>query len=228
MSNSVVFVATTGKSGTTWLKNQLGQNLKNSSVTHENGPVMTFEENLYVCWKEKKAKILEVLNDGKNYVETNHMFIKTFCERAVKDKDIKPLLKVVCLERKPELVARSLYAARTVPGVDNTAKRWLLDPDSPDNLVPLPLDDPVVRCLWYWYEVRSRVLRFKRENEDIPFFVATLDSLQEETVFRSLLGFIEPDSVFGELNNFCTQPENHSGVDHVDLSMFLKRKELFF
>lgn len=226
----IIFVATTGRSGTNWLHKQLNNNFPTITVCHEEFPALDFKEYKEGNWKSKRVKILKKLEEQKLYIETNHMFIKTFYKDAV--KEFRDRLKVIILEREPELVARSMFSLNTIPGENYLGNKWYGDPDDKENLVKCPSNNKFVRCLWTCYEVKARTNKFTKDYSDIPVFRTTLNELQEESKFLELLEWVTEGKKSLRQENLVlnTTPNNGSQFINLDsalLSQIIKEKELF-
>ena len=223
----LIFVITTGRSGTEWLAKQLKNNLKDSSVNHEAYPALSLREYNKGLWNDKKNNILKELKTNNLYVETNHMFIKTFYKDAL--ENFRDRIKVIILEREPELVARSMYSLGTIPGESELAKDWYIDPSSKTCFIKCPEEDKITKCLWACYEVRARAKKFQKDFLDIPVYKISLNELQDVEGFKNLLNWIgeehKADSIILDI-----VPKNKSPfIKRLDtpLKKFIEKKEAF-
>lgn len=210
----IIFVISTGRCGTRWLARELVKELENATVFHEADPVCTIEGYSSQIWDSKKDCIIRSFESSRKfYVETNHMFVKTFMDDAI--KDFGDRIKVIILERDIEEVAKSLIKINMIPGRSRGARRWYLDPEADDNLVALPEDNDLVRCLWYCYEIKARAEKFVIDNSSIPIFRAKLKNLKEPSEFKKLLKWIDKDFFLISINpgkqiDFSSEPCNSS------------------
>ena len=168
----LVFCATTGRSGSKSLAAVLRSG--GAVAVHEPWPFL----NGYQCvnrpiegdarsrrayaW-HKSVNIKRKAQHAAFYVETSHLFIKSFCDYVF--QEFGDLVKVVHLVRDPEKVALSLMQLGTIPGTEKAAD-WYCDPASPNNLLRLPESlrgNDLAACLWYCYEIEARV-EFWRER----------------------------------------------------------------
>ncbi len=229
MKRNVVFVITNGRSGTNWLNYILQQNLKGWSVYHENPPTLNFSDYDGKNWNKKKELIEKTLNDNKGYIETNHMFIKTFWKDVV--KDFRDKLKVIVLFREPELIARSLFCLNTIPGESHNARIWYFDPKNEDNLFKIELRDDYDKCLWHPYEVMFRALKFNKDHPSIPIKTVLLSELNTHDGMKDLLSWIEDKQVEDVMLN--TTPTNSKATRFKTkairddlLTEFLRKREV--
>ena len=181
-----VFVATTGRSGTEFLQ-KIFSTLPGCSAHHEAWPIMhdhvlrawnDGEEWLArrTYWVQKSVNIRRMTGDNDLYVETNHLFIKSFARYAIQDFGSR--LRIIHLRRDAVSVARSMVALGAVPGTAH-GNDWYLDYRAPRNLLKMEdllgeggdLDHDFFRCLWYWYEIETRIHALKARYPEIPWFV---------------------------------------------------------
>lgn len=181
-----VFVATTGRSGTEFLQ-KIFASLPGCSSHHEPWPIMADdvlkswndgEEWLArrTYWVQKAVSIRRLTGDNDLYVETNHLFAKSFAPYAIQDFGLR--LRIIHLRRDPVSVARSMVALAAVPGTVH-GNDWYLDYRAPRNLIKIgdllgtggELDDDFYRCLWYWYETEARIQVLKTRFPQIPWFM---------------------------------------------------------
>lgn len=181
-----VFVLTTGRSGSAALSNLL-ENINSINSYHEPYPIMNNRYRLpkiilkfwypFLFYFVKYPTILKSHKDGKSvYVETNHLFLKTFSQYAIRFLGKK--IKLIHLVREPYKVAKSMYDIHTIPG-DYHSSIWYLDPYSRDNLLSyrkikkrlnkdyLSQYEDFFKCLWYWYEMEKRAEVLIKRNRNI-------------------------------------------------------------
>jgi hypothetical protein len=166
----VIFTATTGRSGTKSLA-KLFSMVPECVAFHEpypimNGPVLkaaNYGDHATVDRVYRQVKSVNILRSAvgyRYYVESNHLFVKTFFRNAVEEFGAR--IAVIHLVRSPVEVAMSIYCLDEPSGTEN-ADYWWLDHRAPTNVVQIAdaLDSdvwshPFYKALWYWYEVESR------------------------------------------------------------------------
>jgi hypothetical protein len=167
----VIFTATTGRSGTMTLSTLFSM-IPGCAAFHEphpvmNGPVLeaasygdeAFVDRAYA--RVKSVNILRAAVGHRYYMESNHLFVKTFMRQAI--EEFGDRLAVVHLVRSPVEVAMSLYCLQQLPG-SGVFNLWWLDQRAPSNVLQIAdlldsdaeLSHPFYRALWYWYEVEMR------------------------------------------------------------------------
>lgn len=180
----LIFVATTGRSATTTLS-EIFERILGCSSHHEpnpnmNGQIMINRNNddsrfaKFTYETVKSVNIRRLAKGFKYYVETNHMFIKTFIDYVVDDFPQK--VKVIHLVRNPVEVAESITRLNQHPG-SNIGNQWWSDYHAPENIIKIAdvLDnnnefkDNFYKSLWYWYEIEARVSFWKQKLPNVPF-----------------------------------------------------------
>lgn len=177
-----IYVLTTGRSGSGTLSNIL-KNSPQVNSYHEPYPILnnnfSLNKGLQKIWVFfqflfiKYPKILWSRLNGKTiYLETNHLFLKSFSSLAIKAFNTK--IKVIHLIRPAHLVAKSMYDIGKIPG-DLYGNKWYLNPGDQSNCINFKkvfylISDQEVeeykdlyKCIWYWYEMEERIKRFKKK-----------------------------------------------------------------
>lgn len=201
-SPQMIFVATTGRSGTMTLVD-IFNNIPNCKAEHEPYPGMfdevlkakssgneSFVHNLY--WKVKSVNLWRSAAGYKHYFESNHLFIKTYIEYAVEDFGKK--LTIIHLVRDPVKVANSIYALQDFPGTTE-GNKWWLDYKASNNFINITHDldthpefkHPFYKGLWYWYEIEARVKHWKQRLPNVHFInFKTEDFNDQQKTFQLL------------------------------------------
>jgi hypothetical protein len=202
------FVATTGRTGTRTLAD-IFAGIDDCTSLHEPYPVMNSE--LMIQANNGNDDLAEktfygsklfyiyracVKNKSKYYIETNHMFIKSFAEYAV--EHFYPRINVIHLSRDSKDTAYSLYQLNTIPGTPE-GNRWYLDYRATNNKIKISeyfngsheFDHPFYRCLWYVYEIEARIKYFKTSHPDIPVFEIFMSDLNSVDRLRELFDFLD-------------------------------------
>lgn len=178
---SFIFTATTGRSGTGLIRNVFSQS-PDCVAVHEPWPQMHGRllirkerdgdprEARRTYWTRKSVNVRRAASGHAVYVETNHLFIKSFFEYAI--DDFGGRLKVLHLKRHPVYVARSIARLPAVPGTPE-GDRWWLNFQGPQVRLrgaERELRDggsyshPFYRGLWYWYETETRIREMTTEH----------------------------------------------------------------
>ena len=206
---ALIFVATTGRSGTASLA-KIFENLPNCSSYHEPYPIMNKEilisknqrkenssVNVEKYYKYLKATYIRRSAIGaRYYVETNHMFIKSFIDYAANDFSDK--IKIIHLYRNPLDVANSIMSLGYLPGTKH-GNEWYLDYRWFSNKIDISeeLDndaefrDDFYKCLWYWYEIEERVKFWREKLPNVSFIDFNTDDLNHSEKLCKLFDQLE-------------------------------------
>ena len=202
-TESYVFVATTGRSGSNTLANLLTA-VSDAICLHEPHPVLYNPEPHEVTKRDhhrrqyllKSLYVRRAARKYRYYIETNHQFIKRFSRFSVNEFADK--LKVIHLVRDPVSTAISFYRIGSIPGKTELGKRYLIDPQNPDNLVNAKIllenesfKHDLYRCLWYWYETEFRVRRFMADYPHVPLFRIRTNDLNNLSTIKAMLNYLE-------------------------------------
>ena len=202
---SLIFVATTGRSGTLTLVDIFNQ-LENCTALHEPYPSMhdnilqaaAYEKHEIVETFYKTRKSVNIRRDAMGaeyYLEANHLFIKTFIQHAI--DDFGKRVKIIHLTRDPTRVANSIYTLQDQPGTME-GDRWWLDYRAPTNHIAIAdiLDNhtefkhPYYKALWYWFEIETRISDWKLKLPETPFIFFQTEDFNDEQklshLFQSL------------------------------------------
>lgn len=198
---TLVFTATTGRSGTLSLA-RIFAAMDNCVSFHEPHPDMhgsalinaDADSDPYVDFLYRNVKSVNIrrsANGAKYYFESNHMFIKNFHKQVIEDFPGK--VKVVHVRRDPVKVANSIYAIGNYPGTSE-GNQWWLDPRGMANRIKLcdmlendpEYRHPFYRCLWYWYEMESRIHEFKSRYPSVPTVFFRTDDIRDQDRIASL------------------------------------------
>jgi len=180
----LIFTATTGRSGTLTLA-KLFSAVPGCIAVHESHPVMhgsVLKAASYgnhalvnrVYRQVKSVNILRAAAGHRYYLESNHLFIKTFIQNA--NDDFGERLAVIHLVRPAIEVAMSIYCLGDYPGTER-GNYWWLEYQAPANLIPIAhiLDSsgefshPFYKALWYWHEVEARISQWRARLPKLKF-----------------------------------------------------------
>lgn len=245
-----VFVATTGRTGTTTLA-ELFSHLPGFVSVHEPGQMLNGEtmrafndgdrlalERAY--YRRKLPNFLRRAAGHRGYFEANHAFIKTFADLAV--QTFGDRMRVIYLTRDTDTVAASYFnrlPCRTDEHVSgHYADDFILDPRGEENCLKLrgEIEDADHRTahflwmVWYVYETEARASRFARRYPQVPVsHLRTEDLCDEEAVGRVLseLDLPTPQALTSRLGIRLNGNERPShmpdGVDRAVVSRFHAR-----
>jgi hypothetical protein len=223
----MVFVATTGRSGTMTL-GDIFNAIPGCKAEHEPYPAMIddvlaakssgnegYVKDMY--WRVKSINLWRAAAGYQFYFESNHMFVKTYIEYAVEDFGDRTL--VIHLVRDPAKVANSIYALQDFPGTIE-GNKWWLDYRAENNLLAIPdiLDHdeefkhPFYKGLWYWYEMEARIASWKRKLPRVTFLHFRTEDFNDHSRTCALLKEIgvdfDPDLVAARISTKSnTRPE---------------------
>lgn len=197
---SFIFVACTGRSGSLSLT-EIFSAVDNCACYHEPHPNMISEyspgddKKKYfdrMFTKLKRVYIKRGAIGYKYYVETNHMFIKNFSRQVI--RYFEDRLSIIHLVRNPVGVASSLYKLNDIPGGNQRALYYYLNPRDADNRIniqDLLYENPdfqhdYYKCLWYFYEIEARISELKSEYPSLFRFKISTNELNNISVLHEM------------------------------------------
>jgi len=171
------------------------------AVFHEPTPKLTFEpewgpnqesELRSLFLRKKIFYILQAAAGNSHYIETNHLFIKSFAESAI--EYFGDRIKIIHLRRDPVFVALSYYRLGIIAGYGDVAFRYMLDPNRSNNIISSRiLTEPgsslahdFYRNLWYWYELEARIERMRLRYPTAGWIDLHTDDLNNPIAVRTL------------------------------------------
>lgn len=204
----LVFTLTTGRSGTGYLSALLAANLKDAEVLHEatgyqNFGVATPDASTNMLfnsagnvravrrfWQKKFALIRQ--GRGETYVETSHFLAKAGLLENLIHYDGEIEAHILCLQRDPLQVVRSLVNRHDFANLGFT---WLfaLDPRYPRNILgadSFMKAGLIGTAYWYVAEMACRTAYYKRlfaPIENIHLHEITLDDITGKKGAAALL-----------------------------------------
>jgi len=182
-----IFVLANARSGTKFLADLFKNNIKSCISKHESFPDM-FGKPIYWYYQGKTDEIRKLFQFKKNkidrykqdiYLETNHAFLKSFCDVAM---EFYPDMKLIHLIRNPIKVAKSesnkhfLHDKTHIPFQyykDNEGTkhfRWALT-GLEDIFKTVKIDQPTLfqKYVIQWIEIENRAIKFldkyKKHND---------------------------------------------------------------
>ncbi len=198
-----IFVATTGRSGTTSLARVFETVVDGAICLHEPPPVMhsnyprvqgidrdEYFRRLFCILK--RTHIKRAAAGHRYYLETNHQFIKNFAAPAIEYFGSKT--RIIHLKRDPVSVAASFLAIDSVPVKTKRGHYYMLDLNESTNIIRIPelSDDSsefghdLYKCLWYWYETEARVRAMKERYPNVVWVDVTTDQLNDRAALETM------------------------------------------
>ncbi len=219
----LIFVATTGRSGTMTLC-KIFKKIEGCAAFHEAFPAMKGECMMrrnqgdsrlakYIYDTVKSVKIRQYAAGKRYYMDSNHMFIKSFIDFVINDFGEK--VKVIHLYRDPVKVASSMVSLNTIPGTP-IGNEWYLDYHAPENFIKIPdiLDNDEVfssdwfRSLWYWYEIEARVAFWRKKLKKVQFVDIATEELNNPKNICDLLDKLHIDYNRSSMSSIQTPVAN--------------------
>ncbi len=198
----LIFTATTGRSGTKTLAN-IFSIVPGFLALHEPYPIMndkvlraaTYGDLEYVERIYRQVKSVNIRRAAvgyRYYLESSHLFVKTFIHHAARDFGNR--VGVIHLVRAPTEVANSIYQLQHYPGTEE-GNRWWLDHRAPSNRIKLAdildthkeFSHPFYRGLWYWFEIETRIAEWEKRLPSVPFIRFETNWLSDEQRVFNLL-----------------------------------------
>ncbi|MBI1369565.1 MAG: hypothetical protein GC162_13035 [Planctomycetes bacterium] len=201
-----IFVASTGRSGTTSTQRILSV-IDDLASVHEPFPQLCNTHWPLLQQLEagderpirnafSRKKLLEIYRAARGhrwYVESNYQFIHYFADYAC--EQFPRRLGVLHLSRDPIKVSLSHYNHETVPGHTPVGIRRMPHYRADRNLIQVaPLlepggrfEHPFFAIVWFWYETEARMRDFVRRHPDVPVSHLTTDQLNDlDAVYKAI------------------------------------------
>jgi hypothetical protein len=209
-TKAFIFVATTGRTGSTSLRTIFG-GLSNCASFHEPHPLlgnkcpagMDRTEYYKRQFYTRKLPIIRLSAFNRDYyVETNHQFVKHFAEHAI--HAFGDRIRIIHLVRDPVKVASSFYSFNSVPGTTSKGRKYLLDPGAGDNLIQVgdlletgEFSHDYFKCVWYWYEVETRVRKLRSNFPQVKWYQLQTEDLNRPEVLQEMFATFDLPAVAG-------------------------------
>ena len=196
----LIFSINSGRSGSRYLA-QLLSTARHVKGFHEAKPKMSGEFTaminagaLELSRAKRRVKadaIAETLRASSPedvYVETNHMFIKTFFDVVLEDFHN---VAVIILRRELALVLKSFVELGYFSSRNPRAFQWMSSPNAATAALPAIGPDATLDqfdlCIAYLLDIEARGERFKSEYPTVPTHEVRLEQLNEVTYVEELL-----------------------------------------
>jgi len=162
---------------------------------------MIEEQALNATFDERSFKADVVRERGEKagvelYVETSHMFIKTFHDVVVqKLTDVR----VVHLRRRLTATLGSFVKLCYFTPRNPLWSEWMSSPFATTAAIRYPAEplDEIDMTIAYLIDIEARAERFKSEYPSTPFMETTLDALNDAQGIRELLDFVAYPAPWG-------------------------------
>ncbi|MCB0402128.1 MAG: hypothetical protein KDD41_08595 [Flavobacteriales bacterium] len=217
-----IFCINTGRAGSEYLANILST-ANSVWADHEPEPQMIGKYLNLVTEKEyaetyaqrefKVAEIRKIIRSSfkTNYIETNHMFIKTFYDVVI--KKLKPV-KVVFLKRNLVDTLHSFYQLGYFSDRNEAWKEWMISPYAKTAALPCLLreeeKDDVGLSLAYLLDIYYRGYRFMEEYPEIPVIEVALEDLNDRDKVLELFHFLNLKPTAGTYDLIGQRKNNRS------------------
>lgn len=236
-----IFVATTGRSGSASLT-KIFSGVKEAVSLHEPYPIVfcdDFEKDsknsgMLSLSDRKIINIKRAAIGKKIYIETNHLFIKTFYKYVISSLPANKI-KIIHLVRDTEMVASSFYRIGSIPGKPRNGNDYLLDPAAKNNEIVLPelfdndseFSHDFYKCLWYWYEIEARTYKIKNSiNNSISWYFLKTESINDKDKIIDLMKFLNIDITEDILSTVGTHSNKklHRNIHELEFDVKEKHK----
>jgi len=206
-----IFSINTGRAGSKYLSDILST-AKEVCANHEPDPKMTgsilklVENNIYKesfqsrIFKTKSIQEILITSSHSTYIETSHMFIKTFFDVVINELQN---VKIVFLKRSLVDTLHSFYQLGYFSDRNKAWSDWMISPYAATKAIPCLLSenekDEIGLSLAYLIDIYARGNRFIEENPNIPVFHIALEELNDEEKVKDLfldLNIIPTETTF--------------------------------
>jgi hypothetical protein len=195
---SMVFSINTGRTGSGYLAHVLSLASGELSVHHEQKPNMAghilidvrqhgLDATYHSRFMKKVPALRKALVDGKGrvYVETSHLFIKSFYDVVMTEfyERRKCDVRIVVLRRRAEDIAFSLKRL----DFDGVRHDWYYLPgDKNAALKEVSMNNTMQRIAGYLYDVEAQVDLFRQRYPDVPMLEVYLEQIVTAAGVRRL------------------------------------------
>ncbi len=215
-----LFVASTGRCGTTFMCNMLNR-LTNLNVYHEPRPKFVRElmrkinnnegpvtdEEFEIAYQEKISQIAGDIDENGNYAETSFAFIKSYVDIVLDNFDNDDIY-CIYLHRNVIDTLMSYVLICRGRAVMNTC----LQPRYKKNILKTtPGLDAFTTWIWHWFEVRERFYHYKdRFAKTWDFDFKNINDADEWLKMLNHFG-IKVKSKYIDMKKLPQMPEDLSG-----------------
>jgi hypothetical protein len=203
-SRPSIFVISPGRSGSRFLAALLDATA-NAAAVHEPRPRVNgmflrglSDARLAATYAQRRVKIVQILRSmravprGWSYVETSHMFVKTFYDVVL---DFFPDVKVVHLRRSLPHVIKSFAELGYLSPASTHWRYWMHDPYSSEPLVPPAVEaheaDDFDRIIAYLIDIEARAERLRVRYPATTVVKAQLEEITDPMGARRLVGDLQ-------------------------------------
>lgn len=196
----LVFAISPGRSGSAYLARLLDATA-NASAAHEPRPRMNGgflrgldDARLAATYDRRRVKIVQLLRALRSlpadftYVETSHMFVKTFYDVVL---DFFEDVQIVHLRRDTAEVIRSFVELGYLSPASTHWRHWIHDPYEAKPLVAPAVEeadaDSVDRIIAYLVDIEARAERLREDYPETPVISVRLESLSDPDHARGLV-----------------------------------------
>ncbi len=193
-----IFSINTGRAGSQYLSNILST-AEDVCADHEPEPKMigdilklvegkSYKETYKArIFKTNTIKNILIASSCSTYIETSHMFIKTFFDVAT---NVLQNVKIVFLKRSLVDTLHSFYQLGYFSDRNKAWKDWMISPYAVTSAIPCLLEenekDDIGLSLAYLIDIYARGYRFVEDNPSIPIYHITLEELNDKEKVKEL------------------------------------------
>lgn len=199
-SRRLIFCISPGRSGSGFLARLLGRS-GDVVACHEPKPQMTGSllyaavgKPLQESFNRRQIKLIGInrqllrMKESMTYVETSHMFIKSFYDVVL---DYYRNVTVIVLRRDMSKVLKSFLELGYFTTINPHWKLWMHEPREGNGVVPpiLPFSemDATDRAIAYLLDIDGRAEKFARDYPAVPSMEVSLEDLETNSGSRRLL-----------------------------------------
>ncbi len=196
-----VFSINSGRSGSEYLAHILntgrGVQSFHEPVPQMIGDYLRMTETIPMqhSYNQRRIKTDAILKSCKDqkcrlYIETNHMFIKTFYDVVCNEL---PDVKVIHIRRPLAETLKSFTSLGYFSDKNSFWPLWMSSPFSVNAAMKYNKEnwDWIDLCIGYLIDIEARAVRFREEYPKIPVFTTTLMELNSKEHVKQLVDFIE-------------------------------------
>ena len=190
-SHRLVFTASPGRSGSEFLSQLLGAAAR-TSAGHERQPTMTGPwlrrvayDDSASSYQDRLVKVDALRSElgrmpaGWTYVDTSHMFVKTFAD-VVFDEFQHEQISVIVLRRDPIETARSFFELDYFGPRPRAWINWMISPTAPYSafrLDPEEVEDQFDLIFGYLVDIEVRTQQLRDRTPAVGWIDARLDEI---------------------------------------------------
>lgn len=199
-SNRLIFCINSGRCGSNYLAELLGT-AEEVISHHEAEPTITgkytkninennYDKSFSERWikVEELKKYLNNLSPGQIYVDTSHVFIKTFFDVVV--EEFKDNIEVIILRRNLVSVLKSFIELGYFSKKNLVWPNWMSSPNAKTGAIKCIGKDEELDlydlCIAYLIDIEARALRFQKDYPWVKTYEVYLENLNNFNIVQKL------------------------------------------